>query len=57
VQSQNDAEVTGVTHYGVDFTSAAGRDNVFAVQFPPEKSQHDGLKLLENFAGWDGSAD
>jgi len=57
VQSQNDAEVTGVTHYGVDFTSAAGRDNVFAVQFHPEKSQHDGLKLLENFAGWDGSAE
>ena len=56
VQSQNEVEVTGVTRYGVDFTSAAGRDNVFAVQFHPEKSQHDGVKLLENFAHWDGTA-
>jgi len=52
VQSDNAEEVTGVTHYGVDFTSAAGRDNVFAVQFHPEKSQHDGLRLLENFVNW-----
>jgi len=48
--------ITGTTDYGVRFTSAAGRENIFAVQFHPEKSQHAGLKLLENFVNWDGQA-
>jgi len=48
--------ITGTTEYGVRFTSAAGRENIFAVQFHPEKSQHAGLKLLENFVNWDGEA-
>lgn len=48
--------ITGTTEYGVRFTSAAGRENIFAVQFHPEKSQHAGLKLLENFVNWDGQA-
>lgn len=45
--------IAGTTPYGgIDFTSAAGRDNVFAVQFHPEKSQHAGLTLLKNFLDW-----
>ncbi|NOY15564.1 MAG: imidazole glycerol phosphate synthase subunit HisH [Gammaproteobacteria bacterium] len=52
LQSENEADVAGVTEYGVNFTSATARDNIFAVQFHPEKSQHDGLKLLENFVNW-----
>jgi glutamine amidotransferase len=48
-------EVTGRSEYGIHFVSAAGRSNVFAVQFHPEKSQHAGLALLGNFAQWDGS--
>ena len=39
------------TDYGDTFTSSVWRDNVFATQFHPEKSQTVGLKLLENFAG------
>ncbi len=46
--------VTGSTEYGLRFTSAAGRDNIFAVQFHPEKSQHAGLRLIANFVAWDG---
>jgi len=47
----SDLEV-GSTNYGIDFCSAAAKDNIFAVQFHPEKSQRDGLKLLENFTNW-----
>ncbi len=37
------------TDYGIEFTSAIARDNVFATQYHPEKSQGVGLKILENF--------
>ena len=37
------------TPYGFEFASSVVRDNVFACQFHPEKSQAVGLRLLENF--------
>ncbi|MHB1565604.1 MAG: imidazole glycerol phosphate synthase subunit HisH [Acidiferrobacter sp.] len=47
----------GHTVYGVRFTSAAAYENIFAVQFHPEKSQQAGLQLLKNFVMWDGRSD
>lgn len=42
--------VVGKTEYGETFASVIERENVFATQFHPEKSQACGLKLLENFS-------
>lgn len=44
--------VAGQTTYGIPFTSAVSRDNIFAVQFHPEKSAQAGLQLLANFMQW-----
>lgn len=45
-----------ITSYGVDFTSCVAQRNIVGVQFHPEKSQRNGLRLLDNFCGWDGIA-
>ena len=52
VQPVDPALETGATEYGVPFTCAVARDNIFAVQFHPEKSARDGLQLLQNFVEW-----
>ena len=44
--------VAGYSNYGFPFTCAVAQDNIFAVQFHPEKSQTAGLALLANFATW-----
>ncbi|MFZ5650426.1 MAG: imidazole glycerol phosphate synthase subunit HisH [Bacillota bacterium] len=41
----------GVTDYGLSFASAVGYENVFAIQFHPEKSSALGLRILRNFGG------
>ena len=46
----HEADVLAVCEYGVRFPAIVGRDHVFGVQFHPEKSQHNGLRILENFA-------
>jgi glutamine amidotransferase len=42
----------GLTDYGLRFTSALARDNIFATQFHPEKSAAHGLALYRNFLHW-----
>lgn len=45
----------GFAEYPFAFSAILGRGNVFATQFHPEKSAAAGLRLLDNFIGWDGS--
>lgn len=44
--------IVGQTDYGLAFACAVARDNIFAVQFHPEKSSHHGLRLYRNFVDW-----
>ena len=53
-QPDDAAIMTATTQYPDAFTCALAQDNVFAVQFHPEKSQAVGLQLLKNFLHWDG---
>jgi glutamine amidotransferase len=52
VEPENPEMIAGSTRYGILFTSAIARANIFAVQFHPEKSAQAGLQLLGNFMRW-----
>ena len=52
VEPENPGVIAGSTNYGIPFTSAIARANIFAVQFHPEKSAQAGLRLLANFMRW-----
>jgi len=53
-QCYNEGVVLGVTDYGGPVAAIIGQDNVIGFQFHPEKSQVNGLRLIENFCMWDG---
>lgn len=55
VEAGNPELVAAFSHYPFAFACAVARGNLFAVQFHPEKSQSAGLRLLANFAAWDGT--
>lgn len=51
---EHEADLLGTTEYGGPVTAVVGRANVVGMQFHPEKSQVNGLRLIENFCRWDG---
>ena len=46
---ENDKDILSVTNYDQDFVSSVQKENIFGVQFHPEKSQKSGLLILKNF--------
>jgi glutamine amidotransferase len=52
VEPADPSLVSTQTEYGTTFASSVWKDNVFATQFHPEKSQAVGLQILKNFGGW-----
>jgi len=55
VDTPDQGLVAGTSRYPSSFTCAVARNNIFAVQFHPEKSQSAGLRLLSNFVSWNGT--
>jgi glutamine amidotransferase len=56
VDPKDQSVTAATTDYPNTFASALHKDNIFAVQFHPEKSHNDGLQLLRNFINWDGKS-
>lgn len=56
IRTTDERLVAATCNYGVEFHAALTRNNLFAVQFHPEKSHTVGLQLLKNFLAWDGKA-
>ncbi len=46
----DDKDILTTTQYGLNFSSAVNRENIFGTQFHPEKSHSNGIQLLKNFA-------
>jgi len=51
----SEEDVIGTTEYGLTYPSFVARGSVVGTQFHPEKSQRNGLRLLDNFCLWDGT--
>lgn len=50
IEAENTENIMTKTNYGHDFVSGITQDNIYAVQFHPEKSHSNGMKLLRNFS-------
>ena len=50
IELLNDEDIMTITNYETDFVSGINKSNIYAVQFHPEKSHSNGMKLLQNFS-------
>ena len=48
-ECQKNENILAETQYGISFTSIVGKENIYGVQFHPEKSSSQGLNLLKKF--------
>ena len=48
-ECQDRENILAETQYGINFTSIVGKENIYGVQFHPEKSSSQGLNLIKNF--------
>jgi glutamine amidotransferase len=53
-KAKRKVDIVGITEYGVRYPSFVANGSVVGVQFHPEKSQRNGVRLLDNFCQWDG---
>ena len=53
MKCNNKSDIIATCDYGMEITAAVNKDNIFATQFHPEKSQDIGLRILENFLNLD----
>ena len=51
VAPEDEMQVATTTDYGIEYTSSIWKDNLFGIQFHPEKSGPMGLKIIKNFGG------
>ena len=49
-ECEDQSNILATSNYGATFATAVNRENIFGIQFHPEKSHHNGVKLLHNFA-------
>ncbi len=52
VEPEDSSVICTLTDYGIPFVSSVAKNNIFACQFHPEKSQQVGLNILKNFGAW-----
>lgn len=51
---KNDKNLIATCDYGQEFSAIIAKSNIVGCQFHPEKSQKNGLQMIENFCNWDG---
>ena len=49
INCKNSENIISQTNYGIDFPSIVNKENIYGIQFHPEKSSNQGLDIIKNF--------